>query len=139
MRCRFPFRTRREYQLLSTKLSEALPHFGNEQLGLLKRSEVAALGNLVPVEELRIGLIGPHFRRYEKVALEDTHRNRQFEGHSGEILCETFVIEPCRGCRGVSQPVESDIVQHTVDRDRLRRIALVVAPSLTLLVHPPCF
>src|SRR5260370_2598007 len=107
MRCRFPFRTRREYQLLSTKLSEALPHFGNEQLGLLKRSEVATHGNLVPVEEIRIGLVGPHFRRPEKVALEDTHRDRQFEAHSGEILCEAFVIEPCTACRAVSHPVES--------------------------------
>src|SRR6266404_4761364 len=60
----------------STQLSEALAQFGYEQLGLLERSEVTALGNLVPVEELRIRLIAPCLRRCKKVAFENTHRDR---------------------------------------------------------------
>jgi hypothetical protein len=43
----------------SPHLSEALAEFGNEQLRLLKRGEVTTFRNLVPVEELRIGL-SPH-------------------------------------------------------------------------------
>ena len=34
----------------STLLSEALAQLGNEQRGLLKRGEVTALRNLIPIE-----------------------------------------------------------------------------------------
>src|SRR5579864_4011887 len=94
----------------STHLSEALAQFGNEQIGLLKRGEVTTFRNLVPVEEFRIGLVPPHLRRCEKVAFEDTHRHRQIEGHSDEILCETLVVESCRGCSSVGEPVQSNVV-----------------------------
>src|SRR6266852_6383385 len=94
----------------SARLSEAFAQFGNEQLGLLERCEVTTFRNLVPVKELRIRPIAPHLRRREKVALEDTHRHRQFEGHSGEILRETLVIESCRGCSSVGEPVQRNVV-----------------------------
>src|SRR6266852_8630807 len=45
----------------STHLREALAQFGNEQIGLLKRGEVTTFRNLVPVEELRIGLLAHTF------------------------------------------------------------------------------
>src|SRR5467141_2903358 len=47
----------------SAYLREALAQFGDEEFGLLKRGEVTAFRNLVPVEEFRIGLIAPHLRR----------------------------------------------------------------------------
>src|SRR5258708_36040424 len=90
----------------SAHLSEALAQFRNEQLRLLESSEVTALRNLVPIEEFRIRLIGPHLRRCEKVASEDAYRNRQIDGHPGEILCETLVIESRRRCSSVGQPVQ---------------------------------
>src|ERR1700722_3253578 len=37
----------------STQLSEALAQLGHKQLGLLKRGEVTALRNLVPIEKPR--------------------------------------------------------------------------------------
>src|SRR5216684_4335411 len=122
----------------STHLREALAQFGNEQPGLLKRGEVTTFRNLVPVEELRIGLIPQNLPRCEKVAFKDTHSNRQIEGHSGEILGETLIVESRRGCSGVGQPVESNVIQHVIDRDGLRGIAPVVAPCLKLLVDPHC-
>src|SRR5260221_1153402 len=120
----------------SAHLSEALAQFGNEQLRLLKRGEVTTFRNLVPVEGLRIGLTPPTLRRCEKVAFKDTHSNRQIEGHSGEILGETLIVESRRGCSGVGQPVESNVIQHVIDRDALRGVTLVVAPCLKLLVDP---
>src|SRR5260370_34337676 len=120
----------------STHLREALAQFGNEQIGLLKRGEVTTLRNLVPVEELRIGLLTPHLRRCEKVAFEDAHCNREIEGHSREIFRPTLVIEPRRGCSRVGHPVKSYVIQDVIQRDILCGIALVVAPRLKLLVDP---
>src|SRR5579872_6389452 len=50
----------------SAHLSEALAQFSNEQLRLFKRGEVTTFRNLVPVEELRIGLVAPYPRRCKK-------------------------------------------------------------------------
>src|SRR4029077_7659356 len=122
----------------STHLSEALAQFGNEQIGLLKRGEVTTFRNLVPVEELRIGLVAPYLRRCEKVAFEDADCNRQIEGHSREIFRPTLVIEARRGCSRVGQPVKRDVIQHVIERDGLCGITLVVAPRLKLLVDPHC-
>src|SRR4029079_12894674 len=84
------------YFARSTHLGEALAQLGNEQFGLLERGEVTTFRNLVPVEELRVGLIAPHLRRREQVALEDTHRNRQGEGRADELLGETLIVESRR-------------------------------------------
>src|SRR6266446_7171471 len=96
----------------STHLSEALTQFGNEQLGLLKRGEVTTFRNLVPVEELRIGLVAPCLRWCKKVTFEDAHRNWQIDGHTREILCETLKVNPRRGCGGIGQPVQGNVIQH---------------------------
>src|SRR5579864_9562291 len=122
----------------SPHLSEALAEFGNEQLRLFKRGKVTTFRNLVPVEELRIGLVAPYLRRCKKVTFEDAHRNRQIEGHTGEILCETLKVKPRRGRGGIGQPVQGNVIQHVIDRDGLRWITLVVAPCLKFLVDPHC-
>src|SRR5580692_4210009 len=120
----------------STHLSKALAEFGNEQLRLLKRGEVTTFRNLVPVEELRIGLVAPYLRRCKKVTFEDAHRNREIDGHTGEILCETLKVKPRRGRGGIGQPVQGNVIQHVIDRDGLRWITLVVAPCLKFLLDP---
>jgi hypothetical protein len=84
----------------SAHLSEALAQFGNEQLRLLKRGEVTTFRNLVPVEELRIGLVAPYLRWCKKVTFEDAHCNWQIDGHTREILCETLKVNPRRGGGG---------------------------------------
>src|SRR5260370_26948177 len=122
----------------SAQLSEGLAQFGNEQLRLLKRGEVTAFRSLVPVEELRIGLVAPYLRRCKKVTFEDAHRNWQIDGHTGEILCETLKVNPCRGRGCVGQPVQANVIQHVIDRDGFRWITLVVAPRLKFLVDPHC-
>src|SRR6266481_3794101 len=122
----------------SAHLSEALPQFGNEQLRLLERAEVTAFRDLVPVEELRIGLVAPYLRWCKKVTFEDAHRNWQIDGHTGEILCETLKVNPRRGRGGIGQPVQRNVIQHVIDRDGLRWITLVVAPCLKFLVDPHC-
>src|SRR6185369_7318683 len=115
-----------------------LRNSATNRFGLLQRGEMTALRNLVPIEELRIGLLAPHLRRREKVAFKNAHCGRKIQGHSREILRETLVIEPCRRRSGVGQPVESDVIQHVIERDGLRRITFVVAPCLQLLVDPHC-
>ena len=87
-------------------------------------------------EELRKGLVSPYLRWCKKVTFEDAHRNWQIDGHTGEILCETLKVNPRRGRGGIGQPVQGNVIQHVIDRDGLRWIALVVAPCLKLLVYP---
>ena len=95
----------------SAQSREALAQFGNEQLWLLERGEVTASWDLVPIEKLRISLVAPRLRWREKIPFEDAHRNRQVDGHSGEILGETFIVEARRGCSRVRQPIESNLEQ----------------------------
>src|SRR6202043_1476131 len=80
----------------------------------------------------------PYLRRCKKIAFEDAHRNRQIDGHTGEILYETLKVNPRRGRGGVGQPVQGNVIQHVIDRDRLRWITLVVTPCLKFLVDPHC-
>jgi len=37
---------------------------------------------------------------------------------------------------GVGEPVETDIVEHRIGRERIFRIAVIVGPGLELLVYP---
>src|SRR5260370_9314868 len=92
----------------SAHLSEALAQFGNEQLRLLKRGKVTTFRNLVPVEELRIGLVAPYLRWCKEVAFEDAHRNWQIDGHTGEVLCETLKVNPRRGRGGIGEPLQGN-------------------------------
>src|SRR6266478_9468892 len=78
----------------STLLSEALAQLGNEQIGLLKRGEVTALGNLVPIEKLRVRTLSPNFWRREHVTFEYAHANWDIERHSAEVFLEALEIEP---------------------------------------------
>src|SRR6201998_1102138 len=137
-RCESPRVPRRCGPRESPHVSAALAEFGNEQLRLLKGGEVTTFRNLVPVEELRIGLVAPYLRRCKKVTFEDAHRNWQIDGHTGEILCETLKVNPRRGRGGIGQPVQGNVIQHMIDRDGLRWITLVVAPCLKFLVDPHC-
>src|SRR6266852_5296650 len=81
-------------KIRSTQLREALAQLGNEQLGLLKRGEVTALRNLVPVEKLRVRTLSPNLRRRDHVTFEYAHGNKDVERHSGEVFLEALEIEP---------------------------------------------
>src|SRR6267154_4805547 len=78
----------------STLLSEALAQLGNEQLGLLKRGEVTALRNLVPIEKLRVRTLSPNLRGREHVTFEYAHGNGDVERRSDEVFLEALEIEP---------------------------------------------
>src|SRR5580700_8944241 len=82
----------------STLLREALAQLGNEQLGLLKRGEMAALRNLVPIKKLRVRTLSPNLRGREHVTFEYAHGNGDVERHSAEVFLEALEIKPRRGC-----------------------------------------
>ena len=97
---------------------------------------MTAFGNVVPIEKLRVGSLSPHLRWREHVAFEYAHGNRQIERHSREILPEALEVEPRRGCGGVGEPIEADVIEHRVDAEGILGIAVIVGPSLKLLVDP---
>jgi hypothetical protein len=73
-------------------LCEALTQLGNEQLGLLKRGEVTALGNLVSIEKLRVRTLSPNLWRREHVTFAYAHGNGDIERHSDEVFLEALEI-----------------------------------------------
>src|SRR5579863_7560426 len=113
-----------------------LTQFANEQLGLLERSEMTAFGDIVPIQELRVRSLAPHPRWREHFAFEYAHGNRQIERHSAKIIPEALEVEPRRGCGGVGEPIEADVIEHRVDAQGIFGIAVIVGPSLKLLVDP---
>src|SRR4029077_11825383 len=51
-----------------------------------------------------------------------------------KTFAKTLIGESSRGCSGVGQPVESNVVEHAICRDGFA--GPVVRPSLELLVYP---
>jgi len=87
-------------------------------LGLLKCGEVSAFGELVEVDELGIGLLGPtQWGRIEFVR-EDADGDRDVDFFGVEIpeLAPVLPIETGAGKRGVRQPGDGDVVEDVVTR-----------------------
>src|SRR5258708_20527274 len=84
----------------STHLSEALAQFRNEHLRLLKRGEVTTFRNLVPVEELRIGLAAPYLRRSKKAPFKNPHPHHHIDAQTAENLAQPPQEHPPRPTRG---------------------------------------
>src|SRR4051812_31359150 len=95
------------------KRFERRPHLRDEGLRLFPRREVAALGKLVVVDELRVSPLGPTARGLVKLLREGADGNRDLDApHVEETSrCGMHVVpvKARRGDRGVRQPVERDV------------------------------
>src|SRR5215831_2348999 len=77
-----------------------------EELRLFPGGEVAALVDLVEVDELRVGPLGPAPRRLILLAREDAHGHRDGDALGVEEATLVLPVETRRGDPGVREPVE---------------------------------
>src|SRR5712664_1245793 len=118
---------------------EGLPQLLGEELWLLERGEVTAPVELIPVEQVGPQRLSPGLWRAEYLVRKDRRRHWQFDPSGRQARPAGAVVLPVdagRRCGGVGEPVEADIVEHRIDRERIFRIAVVVGPRLELLVDP---
>src|SRR5579859_7436202 len=85
---------------------EACPQFLDEYLRLFPGCEVAATLDLIPMNEVGEGPLGPYPRRAEDFAGEDCAAHRQVDfGEGAEILAPALPVHPRRRAAGVGEPV----------------------------------
>ena len=101
---------------LSAHRLECGPQFIDENPGLLPRGEMAALGDAVVMDQLRVGPLRPAARRLILLAREDGHRDRDLDALGVEEAALILPVEPRRGHARVGQPVERDVVEDLVAR-----------------------
>src|SRR4029077_16023342 len=101
---------------------------------------MAAFVEFIPIKQVRPQSFGPGLRRAEYLVWKDRRRHWQFDPASGREASKSgagvLPVDSGRRCGGVSEPVEADVVEHRVDRERIFRIAVIVRPGLKLLVDP---
>src|SRR2546425_3326011 len=119
---------------------EGFPQLLGKELWLLERGEVTAPVDLIPVEQVGPQRLSPSLWRAEYLVRKDRRRHWQFDPASGREASESragvLPVDAGRRCGGVGEPVEADVVEHRVDRERIFRIAVIVGPGLKLLVDP---
>src|SRR6476619_4799259 len=125
-----------DLRLYSAEFTERLTQLGYEDAGLLECREVASLGSLVPIEELRVDPVGPKLQRPVQLSGEDAYGHREVHLLSGEIRVETFGVDPRGGGRGRCQPVQTDVVEHVVARQNAFGIVIAFGPVSKLFVDP---
>ena len=81
---------------------------------------MAAAVDLVEVDEVGVGLLGPAPRRLVLLAREDGHGDRDRDALRVEEAALVFPVETGRGDPGVRQPVERDVVEDFVARQLAR-------------------
>src|SRR3712207_870079 len=122
--------------------------FLREQPRLLPGGEVAALVDLVEVDQAGVGLLGPAARGLVLLAGKDTHGDRNGDALGVEEAALVFPIETRRRDPRVRQPIESDVVEDLVARqfargacrpvqsgdDRRRRLAV----GVVVVEKPSC-
>src|SRR6202007_1960527 len=81
----------------------------------------------------------PRLRRSEYLVRKDRRRHWKFNPPARKASRASARVLPvdARRRRGaVGEPVETDIVEHRVDGERIFRIAVVIGPRLEFLVDP---
>src|ERR1700751_3701538 len=103
----------------SAQLCERRAQLGREQLRLLPGGEVAAFVDLVEIDEVAVGTLGPTLRRAVDLAWKHRHcdRDRYVRGLLTRGVQDrrgVLPVEPRgRNC-AVRQPVERDVVQDRI-------------------------
>src|SRR5258706_16403700 len=104
----------------STKRLETGPDLCDKNFRLFPGGEVAALLDLVEVDEFGIRLLCPAARGGIELVREDAHGNRDGDAFGIEVpFAEIFPIETGAGNPGVGQPGDGDVVQYIVARQAL--------------------
>src|SRR5215204_2399904 len=96
------------------KRPERGPHLGREELRLLPGREVVALVDLVEVDEVGIGLLGPTARRLIELTREDAHGGRNRGALDVEEAERVLPVETTGGYPGVRHPRHRDVVEDLV-------------------------
>src|SRR5215207_3968427 len=112
-----------------------------EELRLLPGREVVALVDLVEVDEVGIGLLGPGPRGLVELVGEDAHRRRDGDPLDVEEAEGVLPVETTRGHPGVRHPGEGDVVQDLVSGEVADRLARegggdVVVAAGVVVQHP---
>src|SRR5437660_12799637 len=82
---------------ISAKFAEIVPNFIHEQVRLLERSEMAAPGHLVPMNDVGIAGLHPLAHRRHDLLGKHGDAGRYFYGVRGPLLRpKAFPIEPRR-------------------------------------------
>src|SRR5215475_9057412 len=110
--------------LMTTSLTQGLECGANlfgEQLRLLPRCEVAALVDLVEVDEVGIGALHPAPRRLVCLVRKDAHGHRNGDALGVPEAALVLPVQPRRRHPRVRQPEERDVVEDVVTRQLARR------------------
>src|SRR6266542_3850368 len=111
--------------------AERRPHLVAEDQRLLPGREVAALGDLVEVDEVGIGLLDPAPRRLICLAGEDAHGHRNGDAFGVPKAALVFPIEPRRRNPRVRQPKERDVVEDVVTRSSPVELVVRLRAAIT--------
>src|SRR6476619_5533499 len=125
-----------DLRLYSAEFTERLTQLGYEDAGLLECREVASLGDLVPIEELRVDPFGPKLQRPVQLSGEDAYGHREVQLLGREIRVEALGVESSGGGRGLRQPVQTDVVEHVFARQNAFRVVIALGPVSELFVDP---
>src|SRR6185312_13610329 len=109
---------------------ERLAHLRAEKLGFLPRGEVAALVDLVEVDDVRVRRLDPTARRPPDLAWErreaerDRRRGQSLLAGSRRVWPVGLPVRPrCRSA-GAGQPVGRDVVEAVVAGEVARRLVV---------------
>src|SRR5579875_3058840 len=94
--------------------SERRAELGREQPWLLPGGEMVAPVQLVEVDEVGVGPLGPAARDLVDLVREGAHRGRDRDALDVEEADRVLPVQAGGGNPGVRQPVERDVVQDLV-------------------------
>ena len=99
---------------------EGRPQFLSKNRWLLPCREVATFVELVVINEIGIGPLGPAPRSLICLAGEDAHGHRNRDALSVPKATLVFPIEPRRRDTRVRQPIERDVIENLIPRQFAR-------------------
>ena len=115
--------------------SESSAQLLREQRRLLERGEMTAAVELVPVDEVGIDALGPAARRGEDLAREVAAPDGNIDAALEPVPAFSKYMR-AEEAAVLGQPIERDVVEHLVARERDFRIAVIVGPGVKFLVDP---
>src|SRR5439155_12280259 len=115
--------------------------FLGEELGLLPGGEVVALVDLVEVDEVGVGLLGPATGRLIELVREHADSGWDLDVLDVEEAERVLPVKTSRGHSGVRHPGERDVVEDLVSREVADRVSFegpddVLVTARVVVEHP---